>query len=78
MILERPISIVACSRHSSVACVSAGRGGPGCYEDFDGGSADYSIEDVGAVDVLRFRQGCQISSAYPAGADSPGGGLDDL
>jgi hypothetical protein len=47
----RPISIVVYSRHSTAACVSASVVGPKCYEDFDRGSADYSIEDVGAVDA---------------------------
>jgi len=76
MILERPISIVACSRHSSVACVSAGRGG---RSDTKTSMAVRRLldEDVGAVDAGPQARMPNLLS-YPAGADSPGGGLDDL
>lgn len=51
-----PVGRARYSRHSTAACVSASSRGPECYEDFDGGSADYAIEDVGAVDTRPLRQ----------------------
>lgn len=46
---ERPISIVWCSRHSNAACVSDSRAVAERCEDFDGGSADYSLKMLARV-----------------------------